>query len=50
MNPVSINEIDPPALLIDLDQVDKHLHGMQQKADPCGVTLHMPYPLDPRRP
>jgi D-serine deaminase-like pyridoxal phosphate-dependent protein len=39
MNREPINEIDTPALLIDLDQVEKNLHQMQQKADRCGVTL-----------
>jgi D-serine deaminase-like pyridoxal phosphate-dependent protein len=39
MNQVSINEIDTPALLIDLDRVDKNLQRMQQKADRYGVTL-----------
>jgi len=39
MEPVSINQLDTPALLIDLDRVDNNLHQMQQKADRCGVAL-----------
>ena len=39
MNRLSINEIETPALLIDLDQVEKNLQLMQQKADRHGVTL-----------
>ncbi|UCD80926.1 MAG: alanine racemase [Desulfobacterales bacterium] len=39
MSRESINEIDTPALLIDLDRVEKNLLQMQQKADRYGVTL-----------
>ena len=39
MNRPSIDEIDTPALLIDLDRVEKNLQLMQQKADRCRVTL-----------
>ncbi len=39
MNHVPISQIDTPALLIDLDQVDVNLKRMQQKADRYGVVL-----------
>jgi D-serine deaminase-like pyridoxal phosphate-dependent protein len=39
MNRLSINEIDTPALIIDLDQVENNLQQMQQKADQFGVNL-----------
>jgi len=31
MKPITINEIDTPGLLIDLDQVEKNLQQMQVK-------------------
>jgi len=39
MESIPINEIDTPALLIDLERVEKNLQQMQQKADQYGVRL-----------
>jgi D-serine deaminase-like pyridoxal phosphate-dependent protein len=39
MESISINQLDTPALLIDLDRVEKNLQQMQQKADQYGVAL-----------
>jgi D-serine deaminase-like pyridoxal phosphate-dependent protein len=39
MEHTSINAIDTPALLIDLDRAEKNLRQMQQKADQYGVSL-----------
>ena len=39
MESVPINQLDTPALLIDLDRVETNLQQMQQRADRCGVAL-----------
>jgi len=39
MESIPINQLDTPALLIDLDRVENNLQQMQQKADRCGVAL-----------
>ena len=39
MKHISINEIDTPALVIDLDRVEKNLQQMQQKVDQYGAAL-----------